>query len=637
MPTHRLLRRRPSSQQRVRIGVVALVALAAITAVASAATTPTTVWVRSTTSTDASNTSVHAYGVGVRADGTAVFGGSFYGTGVDFGDGRTRNSSDSNRTNNSDGYVVGLAADGSTRWVWTTTATGEIDNTYVFGVSALADGSAIAGGEFDGDAVYFGVGTPRASSNNGSGFVEGLAADGTVRWVVTTSTTTAGANGSAAVAGVSARADGTSVAGGHFSGSAIDLGDGTTRSSPRSGGDEAAFAEGLGADGSVRWVRVPTATGTGLSKSSVLAVSAGADGTSIVCGKFRGGPFDFGDGTPRTALVSGPSFFIQSLAADGSVRWVRTSTADSGSSVQAVGVSALADGSAIVTGTFSGTAVDLGDGIQRTEPRGASFTLKLAADGSVRWVRIAASPNGMADVTATGVSALSDGTSVVTGKFSGTEVDFGDGTSRDSALGGSVQSSFTLWLAADGSVRWVRASSGGSGLGADSQAVSTLDDGTTMISGLFSDSDVDFGDGKTATSAGAGTQYSAFVQRFSAPPAAAAASVTAAATTTSASTFGPRTRCVAATCTTTGTVPAGTTRMTQVATRGSSRAAATCRIIAKGTTQTFSCRVRLNAGRWAFTTRAKAGETVLAKAVTRGTVKALKRPTPTGTPTPVTG
>ncbi len=636
MPIHRLLRRRPSSHQRVRIGVVALVALAAITAVASAATTPTTVWVRATTSTGASYTYVDAFGVGVRADGTAVFGGRFKGTGVDLGDGTLRDSSDSNYD---DGYVVGLAANGSTRWVRTTTATGSIGNTYVSGVSALADGSAIAGGTFQGDAVDFGDGRPRASSEGGrsdSGFVEGLAADGTVRWVMTTSTTIAYTNGSAEVAGVSARADGTSVAGGYFRGSAIDLGDGTTRSSPRSGGDVAAFAEGLSADGSVRWVRVPTATGS--SDSRVLAVSARADGTSIVSGLFSGGPIDFGDGTPRTAPASGRSFFIQSLAADGSVRWVRTSTADSGSYVQAVGASALADGSAIVTGTFTGTAVDLGDGIQRTEPNGASFTLKLAADGSVRWVRIAASPNGTAEVTATGVSALSDGTSVVTGKFSGTAVDFGDGTSRESAVGGTVPSSFTLWLAADGSARWVRASSGGSASGADPQAISTLDDGTTMISGLFSDSDVDFGDGKTATSASAGTQMSAFAQRFSAPPATASAAAAATTTTTaSASTFRPRTRCVSATCTTTGTVPAGTTRMTQVATRGSSRAAATCRIIAKGTTQTFSCRVRLNAGRWAFTTRAKAGATVLVKAVTHGTVKALKRPTPTGTPTAVTG
>jgi hypothetical protein len=71
----------------------------------------------------------------------------------------------------------------------------------------------------------------------------------------------------------------------------------------------------------------------------------------VVCGRFTGGPIDFGDGRPRTSADGGvdETAFIQGLAADGSVQWVRTSTAPTGaySSVVATGVSAIADGTAL--------------------------------------------------------------------------------------------------------------------------------------------------------------------------------------------------------------------------------------------------------------------------------------------------
>lgn len=641
MPNRRLLARPSQPRTGGRLGLLlTLVLVGATAAVASASTGPTTSWVRTSTAAGSGYTDTKAYSVSARADGTAVVGGYFDGSNVDLGDGTLRTSAGSGNDNTA--FVTGLGSDGSVRWVRTSSTSNNYSDTTTYGVSALADGTAIAGGAFLGSATDFGDGVPRDSSrlgNDFSLFVMGLTASGSVRWV-TTSSSPGSASTSVKVEDVSARADGTSVAAGSVYGASVDFGDGTVRASPRGGTSIGAFAMGLGADGAVRWVRVPTATSA--SNSVAYGVSARADGTAVVCGRFTGGPIDFGDGRPRTSADGGvdETAFIQGLAADGSVQWVRTSTAPTGaySSVVATGVSAIADGTAVVTGMFTGTGIDFGDGVPRTSANGGAggsiFVMGLSATGTVRWVRTSTSASGNGAL-ASSVSAIADGSSVVTGWFDGT-VDFGDGTPRSSAVGGSA---FTEGLDASGAVRWVRISSGGTGSPPDPQSASALPDGTALITGFFNGSGVDFGDGRTGTSAAGGSSYSSFVQQFVGIPLSSPTSATSTGTgeAATAAAFRPRTRCVAATCTTTGAVPASTTRITQVATRGGSRAAATCRIIGKGSTRTFSCRVKLSAGRWAFTTRAKAGQTVLVTAVTRGTVKATPSPTPTGVPTPVTG
>ena len=95
--------------------------------------------------------------------------------------------------------------------------------------------------------------------------------------------------------------------------------------------------------------------------------------------------------------------------------------------------------------------------------------------------------------------------------------------------------------------------------------------------------------------------------------------------------------------TTTGVVPDGATRVVQIATGGTSQMAqmafgahataritTTCKITTKGTTRTFSCKVRLGAGTWTLTTQAKAGATVIAQSVKHVRVRAAKRTAVTG-------
>jgi len=276
------------------------------------------------------------------------------------------------------------------------------------------------------------------------------------------------------------------------------------------------------------WVRTSTATGS--SNTSANGVSALPDGTAVVSGYFRGSSVDFGDGIQRSSAESGDTYsaFTEGLSASGSVRWVRASTATGSSYTQASRISALPDGTAVVTGAFQGIAVDFGDGTPRTSAGDgdgfSAFTEGLSADGSVRWVRTSTAP-GTSNTSASGVSALPDGTAVVSGYFQGSQVDFGDGTPRTSANGGDDASAFTEGLSADGSVRWVRVSTATGSSYTSASGVSGLPDGTAVVSGAFLGSSVDFGDGTPSASAGSGSDLSAFTQKFLAVPSAPTAPV----------------------------------------------------------------------------------------------------------------
>jgi len=96
--------------------------------------------------------------------------------------------------------------------------------------------------------------------------------------------------------------------------------------------------------------------------------------------------------------------------------------------------------------------------------------------------------------------------------------------------------------------------------------------------------------------------------------------------------------CTGTTCITTGPVPAGATRVVQIATGGNSQMAqmalgarataritTKCKITTKSTKRRFSCRVHLGAGKWTLTTQAKAGRTVIAQSKRHIRVRAITR------------
>ena len=137
-------------------------------------------------------------------------------------------------------------------------------------------------------------------------------------------------------------------------------------------------------------------------------------------------------------------------------------------------VSALADGSAITAGAFTGSAT-FGGTVLAATGSSDSFVAKLTASGTYAW---AIRAGGTDVVTVTGVAAMADGTAIVTGRFSG-KATFG-GTTLTSAGSFDV---FVAKTTAAGAFAWAVAAGGSGNDGGNS--VTVLADGASLIAGEF--------------------------------------------------------------------------------------------------------------------------------------------------------
>jgi DNA-binding beta-propeller fold protein YncE len=132
------------------------------------------------------------------------------------------------------------------------------------------------------------------------------------------------------------------------------------------------------------------------------------------------------------------------------------------------------------------------------------------------------------------------------------------------------------------------------------------------------------------------------VTPVSAPDAPAMTSTSTSTATTTLHLRTSEAHCSGIICTISGTVPAGATRVVQIATsarpravrsghvtRTVSRVVVNCPITTVNGTQRFTCHARLSAGTWSITTLAKAGSKVIAKSATQVKTTTIPRPAPT--------
>lgn len=602
-----------------------LVALVGAVTTASAMV-PAVAWIR--TSTASALNAPYANDMSALPDGTAVVVGQFSGSGLDLGDGVNRTSSASGAHDSA--FVEHLDATGAVTWAQSSTGTGT-GTAWARGVTAIPNGALLVVGGIQGSAVDLGDGVVR-SPGVVTGFTERLNADGSIAWVRTTSGGVVGLNSPSALP------DGGAIITGGVAGTNVDLGNGVLRSSANGGASTSLLIEKVAADGTVLWARASGSVGQ--SDSQGASASAFPDGTAIVAGTFQGAAVTLGDGITRTSANGGASgtLILEKVAADGSIAWIRTSSA-SGASYVTGRATASPDGTALVSGTFQGSGVDLGDGVARMSANGglsnSAFTMRVRADGSVMWARTS-SGTGASDTWSYGVAGLADGSAVIVGGFTGAVVDLGDGVVRSSAAGGTAPSAFTAFIAADGAVTGITTSIGGTG--ADGDTVQAMPDGSTVMAGGFTGSGVDLGGGVSRTSALGGTARSVYVTKMDGTAARPAPADAAAGTPPAAAAdhLTARIRCSRGTCITTGTAPAGTRRISQTATRRrGSHSAARCTISARTgsgrTTRHYRCRVALTAGIWSVTTTARsASGALLATSIRQVTVRSARPPAVTG-------
>ena len=346
-----------------------------------------------------------------------------------------------------------------------------------YAIAALADGSSLVAGRFEGDVTFGPGGRPpvQLSSRGDSDiWVAKYDLAGGLVWV-----RQAGGEEADEAWGIAALDDGGFVLTGGFSDSA------TFGELDRAGvvldsdGAMDAFVARYDAHGELLWAE----RAGGTSDDEGFGVDVMADGTSVVTGVF-GERMTFGNGTPLDSNDDSVDMFLAKYDGDGVLQWAVAAGGPSGDQGEAVQV--LADGSSLVTGLFRDTATfGTLPGKQEQLTTGAepdAFVARYNADGSLSWARGAGGTGWDAGY---GIAALEDGSALVTGVFNG-QATFGDAirgrveTILDSA---GLDDVFVARYAPDGSVDWAV------GLGGEAPdvagGIAALPDGSALLTGHF--------------------------------------------------------------------------------------------------------------------------------------------------------
>jgi prepilin-type N-terminal cleavage/methylation domain-containing protein len=380
---------------------------------------------------------------------------------------------------------------------WAKRAGGAGIDRGIFGTTVLPDGSIAVHGYFEGTAV-FGQGEINQTSLSSSGYDSFIAkynTNGNLAWVKLV-----GGAPSNFGYGIGASADGSITISGVFDGNlTFGVGEPSPITLTSVGGWDVYVAK-YTSSGNIIWAKRAGGSGSDWARDSIAL----SDGSSIVTG-YRSTGAIFGQGeVNQTNLGSAGAddIFIAKYNADGSLAWAK-SAGGSGSDI-GFRISALSDGSSIVTGHFQATAI-FGQGeVNQTSLVSAGnddiFIAKYNADGILAWAKRA---GGSSFDRGEGASILSDGSSIVAGYFQATAI-FGQGeVNQTSLVSAGSDDIFIAKYNADGSLAWAKRA-GGSGLD-EVLGASTLSDGSLTITGQFSGTAI-FGQGdpgaRTLTSIG---------------------------------------------------------------------------------------------------------------------------------------
>jgi hypothetical protein len=334
--------------------------------------------------------------------------------------------------------------------------------------AAHADGTSVITGHFDDSASFGAAGSLLGAEGGRDGFVAKLDSAGTFLWAVRIGGSTPRDTKGCSIA---AHADGTSVVTGYFGGTASF---GAAGSLMTGSGNTDVFVAKLDSAGTFLWA----ISFSGSNANKGYGIAAHADGTSVVTGSF-GDTASFGAAGNLTVLGNGGGngdVFVAKLDSAGTVLWaVRfgdTST-DAG-----YAIAAHADGTSVVTGECSPTPFISFGGKRIKGKSGSVFVTKVDSAGTVLWAVLMGGREGR------GIAAHADGTSVVTGYFSGS-YSLIEPFGAAGSLAAAGYDGFVAKVNASGAVLWAVRFGGTShdyGYGIAAQA-----GGTSVITGSFQD------------------------------------------------------------------------------------------------------------------------------------------------------
>ena len=438
----------------------------------------------------------NGFGIASHSDNSSVVTGSYRGTAT-FGD-----AGDINSAGRSDIYVAKVDGEGNYNWA---VSAGSNGGDYGYDISTNSDGSSIVAGKYTYTATFGAAGDLSSVNDSADIFIAKLDGNGNYQWAAS-----AGGSGKESAESVSTLGDGSSIATGYYNGTATFGAAGNLTSA----GSKDIFIAKVNSNGIYQWAVSAGSTGsdTGFSVSSL------SDGSSIITGDYTN-TSSFGAAGNLTSAGSN-DIFIAKVNSNGIFQWATTAggtAADVG-----YGISTLGDGSSLITGNIRGTATFGAAGDITTAGSRDIFIAKVDSNGAYQW---AVSAGGASNDYGKGISALSDGSSIITGYYQGTAT---FGAAGDLTSNGN-QDGFIAKVDSNGLFQWA-VSVGGS----DSDygyEVSALSDGSLLVIGNY-EGTATFGS-TTLTSSG---NNEIFIARLNADGTWASATSTSTSSFTSTST-----------------------------------------------------------------------------------------------------
>lgn len=396
--------------------------------------------------------------------------------------------------------------------VWAKTAGGTGDRDVGFGIAVMPDGSALVTGSFQKTAI-FGKGesgeTALTSAGGSDIFVAKYSPDGTLAWAKRAGSTENLESGE----DIAVLPDGSTLVTGDFHSTAT-FGQGESGETVLPWvWDYDIFVAKYNADGTLAWAKAAGGTSADVS----YGIAALPDGSAVATGAFYGtATFNAGESCETTLTSAGRwDIFIARYNPDGTLAWAKRAGGSYLFGDWGLGIAALDDGSALVTGYFSGTAIfgqgESGETTLTSVGYADIFVARYNPDGTLAWAKRA----GSIDSGDFGrdIAVLPDGTAFITGFFGGTAT-FGPGESGETSLtSAGLWDIFIARYNPDGTLAWAKRV-GGPSFRDEGNGITVLPDGSALITGWFYGT-ATFGPGETRetilTSAG---NCDVFVARY---------------------------------------------------------------------------------------------------------------------------
>ncbi|MHC4660833.1 MAG: RCC1 domain-containing protein [Planctomycetota bacterium] len=366
---------------------------------------------------------------------------------------------------------------------WARSASGGIDD-WGISISTLSDGTALVTGFYSSTAT-FGAGDDNETILTSAGgydiFIVKYNPDGTLAWAKS-----AGSTKDDWGMGISTLSDGSALTTGYY-GNTATFGAGDDNETELTSAEvDNIFVAKYNPDGTLAWAKQAGGAGEDWGGS----ISTLSDGSAIITGDFTSAAATFGNASEGNEVtlsaVGNYDIFVAKYNPDGTLAWAKQAGGTDWD--EGWGVSVVSDGSSIVTGIFRSTAT-FGNASEGNEAVLSSagdhdiFIAKYNSDGTLNWAKSAGNVNR--DL-GRGICALSDGSAIVTGLFNlavtfGNASEGGNETVITSAGGDDI---FIAKYNSDGTLNWAKRAGGGSfDYG---HAISTLSDGSALVTGDFS-------------------------------------------------------------------------------------------------------------------------------------------------------